>query len=472
MKTRQFILLILGLIIYTGLSGQSITKINSQEAYNLINTGKDSPECIIDGRTPSMFASGHIENAININAFSDDADSKLSTCLSEKQLMVYCTNRRRSETIIEKLKKLGYNGEIIFVTDGFNGWRSNGFDVVTGTKKLTSNPQKNGSQKLMTKLTPIVQVFVTAAYDIENERYGYSFGRAHLGFQYQFNKDWSAKMIIDRGRATTIDNIAVADTAGNILNVDYATKEGSYYTMWLKFASLRWQVNDRLSLVGGALLQNHYITQERFWEFRYVAQTFQDMYWHIPSSDLGFRVNYKINNVFSFDAALTNGEGPRVKQDAFGKVKYAAGLNINTGDKFQSRFYYHNRATGIDSLSTEQLFSVFAGYKLNHKFRIGGEFNYMENLNNASGTDSYGFSIYSSYRLIENTSLFVRYDRLLYEVANNPLSVEQDGNTIIGGVSYSPIKEISLSLNYQGWMPDEGSNNVENNVLFSMEYKF
>ncbi len=42
---------------------------------------------------------------------------------------------------------------------------------------------------------PIVQVFGTAAYDFENNTYGYSLGRAHLGFQYQFDKKWSAKII-------------------------------------------------------------------------------------------------------------------------------------------------------------------------------------------------------------------------------------------------------------------------------------
>ncbi len=465
-------LFLMAILLANLASAQSIIHVNSKEAQKYFDSFNQKKQVIIDGRTQSMFESGHLKNAVNIDAFSEEADTKLSKYLSEKQIMVYCINRRRSETIIQKLKKLGYDGKIIFVTDGIKGWKKHGFKVVTDTDKHVAKPQINDDQKLMDKLTPIVQVFGTAAYDIENKRYGYSFGRAHLGFQYQFNKDWSAKMIIDRGRPTTIANITVADSAGNMLNVDYATKEGSYYTMWLKFASLRWQVNDRLSLVGGALLQNHYITQERFWEFRYVAQTFQDMYWHIPSSDLGFRANYKINDVFSLDAALTNGEGPRVKQDALGKIKYAAGLNINQGDKFQSRIYYHNRATGNDSLSAKQMFSVFAGYKPSHKFRIGGEFNYMNHLNNDSGTNSYGFSVFSAYHITESTQLFVRYDRLLYESEHFLPTTLADGNAIIGGLSYAPVKGINISLNYQGWMPDAENNSLQNNILLSMEYKF
>jgi rhodanese-related sulfurtransferase len=409
---KHFSALLLVILLSTGLSAQTITKINSEEAYNLINTGKDTPECIIDGRTAAMFASGHIENAVNINAFDDNADELLVEYLTCTPVMVYCTNQRRAETIIEKLKNLGYRNEIIFMSDGINGWKANGYKT-TSSKETEAVADKSAEiNETSGKLSPIVQVFGTAAYHVENNHYSYGFGRAHLGFQYQFNKDWSAKIIIDRGRPTTLNNISVTDSAGNPLNLDYTVNEGSYYTMWLKFASLKWQVNDRLSLVGGALLQNHFITQERFWGLRFVSQTFQDLYWHIPSTDLGFRANFRLNDVFSFDAAITNGEGPRVKQDASGKVKYAAGLNINPGDKFSSRIYYHNRASGIEGEETEHMYSVFAGIKPLETFRIGGEFNYMQNLHNISQTDSYGGSVYAAWEFVENTEIFVRYDKL------------------------------------------------------------
>jgi len=64
-------------------------------------------------------------------------------------------------------------------------------------------------QDLIKNLTPIVQVFGTASYNLENNYYGFSFGRAHLGFQYQFNEKWSSKIIIDRGRATSVGEITV-----------------------------------------------------------------------------------------------------------------------------------------------------------------------------------------------------------------------------------------------------------------------
>lgn len=323
------------------------------------------------------------------------------------------------------------------------------------------------------KLKPIVQIFGTADYDIENNNYGYSFGRTHLGLQYQFNEKWIAKIIIDSGRATSVGEITVTDANGNSLTVQNNAKEGAYYTMFLKFASLQWKVNNKLSMEGGAILQNHYITQERFWGFRYVAQTFQDLYWKIPSSDLGFIANYKFNNIVSVDAAITNGEGPRVEQDMFGNIKFAGGIDINPPKKIQTRIFYHNRHSVTDSEKNEQLFSAFIGYKPNEIFRIGGEFNYMANLNNVPELDSYGFSFYSAYHVVENTQLFVRYDRLLYDMDKHIITnMKGDGNTIIGGISLSPVSDVNISLNYQRWMPDKTENKQENNILVSMEYKF
>ncbi|MGZ2370347.1 hypothetical protein ACXR6G_11205 [Ancylomarina sp. YFZ004] len=322
-------------------------------------------------------------------------------------------------------------------------------------------------------LKPIVHVFGTASYDVENSNYEYSFGRAHLGFQYQFNEKWSSKIIIDRGRATSVGEITVTDVNGNILTVQNTSKEGAHYTMFLKYASLQWKVNDNFTLEGGAILQNHYITQERFWGLRYVAQTFQDLYWHIPSSDLGFIANYKLNKVLSFDMAITNGEGPRKVQDAFGKVKFAGGIDINPSGKVQTRFYYHNRHSGLANSSTEQMVSVFAGFKLSTKFRIGGEFNYMENLDNINELNSYGFSFYSACQLSNKTELFARYDRLYFEVSDDMATGnKKDGNTIMGGISHSPVKGVNISLNYQGWLTDNKSAENQNKIQLSMEYKF
>lgn len=338
---------------------------------------------------------------------------------------------------------------------------------------LNAQHNTRGPQFNFQKLKPIIQVFGTATYNLDNNHYNYSFGRAHIGLQYQFNKRWSSKIIVDRGRPTSAGIITVTDSAGNLINVENSSIEGAYYTMFLKFASLRWKVNDKLTIEGGAILQNHYITQERFWGLRFISQTFQDLYWHIPSSDLGFIAYYKLNKVISVDAALTNGEGPRKNQDTFGKVKFAAGLNINPSEDFQARIFYHNRQSGEQNAATEQLISVFAGLKLSSKSRIGGEFNYMYNLQNTDGLNSYGCSVYGGYDIAKSIELFVRFDRILYVAPDSKSYANlSNGNTIIGGLVFSPVKGVFLSINYQGRIPDEEKNAPKNQILLSMEYKF
>ena len=96
------------------------------------------------------------------------------------------------------------------------------------------------------KLKPFVQIFETESYNTENSNYGYCVGRAHLGLQYQFNEKWKAKIIIDRGRPASFGKTTVVDSYGNPSTVKNTSKERAYYTMFLKFASLQWKVNENI----------------------------------------------------------------------------------------------------------------------------------------------------------------------------------------------------------------------------------
>ncbi len=472
-KTRNLAILFLFTLMSGSLLAQTVIEVDSKGALLYFENYDAESQVIIDGRTQSMFESGHLKNAVNINAFSDEADEKLGSYLDRERMLVYCTRNNRSKTIIDKLETLGYDGEIVFVTDGISGWKSNGLAVVTDDVEDVSKPAAEESRQLLSGLKPIVQVFGTAAYDVDKQHYSYSFGRAHLGFQYQFNDSWSAKMIIDRGRATTTGNITVTDAEGNTLDVTNTASEGSYYTMWLKFASLTWQVSNRFSLEGGALLQNHYITQERFWGLRYVAQTFQDMYWHIPSSDLGFMARYKISDLLSIDAALTNGEGPRRNQDSEGAVKSAIGIDVVPSKNIQARLYYHNSQAKTTENDNEQLFSAFAGFRPTKKLRIGAEYNYMNHLGNQNNLNSFGFSVYSVFSINEAVEVFGRFDHLAFDIPENiEYFSGNESNTLIAGFSYMPVHNVSLSLNYQGRYYDDSNLSDKNSVKLSMEYKF
>lgn len=111
------------------LSAQNIDTVKSDDVFSLLSS-KNYNKTIIDGRDSAMFYSGHIKNAIYIDAFSQDLNKSIQPYLTEDTLIVYCTNNRRSEIIIEKLKLLKFKGLIIYMQDGLNGWKENKFDII------------------------------------------------------------------------------------------------------------------------------------------------------------------------------------------------------------------------------------------------------------------------------------------------------------------------------------------------------
>lgn len=325
---------------------------------------------------------------------------------------------------------------------------------------------------------PIIQVFGNFDYNATHnakKTYGFWFGRAHFGYQYQFSEKLSGKIIIDAGRPTTVGQLTVTSSSGDTLNVSNTSKEGSYYTMTLKFASLEWKINNAITLQAGSILQNHYMTQERFWGYRYLAPTFQDKYYGMPSGDLGIIGYFRINEIVGFDMALTNGEGFRFDQDEYGDVKIAGGVDFNPIKGLQTRLYTdYTKSDNPLKPAEQQLFSIFAGYKFDNKFRIGAEYNYRKNHLNIKNHNLYGLSVYSSAWVAKNVELFCRFDQL----QSNTISGDAQswyysgiGNAYIAGIHYNPVKGVNISLNYQGWNPKDSSVDFQNHIVLSFEYK-
>jgi len=345
------------------------------------------------------------------------------------------------------------------------------FALLLLTINLAAHEADSSAEK---KGKPIVQVFTSMYYNPTGEKkLGFGIGRAHLGYQYKFDDHFLAKIVLDRGRPTTVGSLLVTDSVGNQYQLFGTISNGSYYSMTLKFAFLQWKMNDHLKIQAGSILQDHYITQERFWGYRYVAETFIDRYYHIPSGDLGIIAYYQFNKKFGIDFAVTNGEGFRFDQDALGKVKIAAGVNLNFIKNLQLRVYYQNKASSDSiNIANEQLFAFFAGYKYRELFRIGFEFNYMLSYLNVKNFNSGGISVYGSVRVWKKWNAYARYDLVKYDKSdegNRQTLVFNGGNAVITGIQYSPISKINLSLNYQGWLTPEQSN--INLLLLSLEFK-
>lgn len=128
---KLFVTILGVLITCLSANGQAIDKIVAKDAISIINNRDTVNTILIDGRSAEMFAEKHIKSAINIDAFEESLFNDLKRYLQKEEIIVYCTNHKRAELIIEELIKMKYQGNIIFISDGINAWISEGFPTVS-----------------------------------------------------------------------------------------------------------------------------------------------------------------------------------------------------------------------------------------------------------------------------------------------------------------------------------------------------
>jgi rhodanese-related sulfurtransferase len=63
---------------------------------------------VIDVRTPSEFAGGHVADALNIDVSSKDFESKVGALDKSKTYVVYCRTGSRAGQAVEAMAKLGF----------------------------------------------------------------------------------------------------------------------------------------------------------------------------------------------------------------------------------------------------------------------------------------------------------------------------------------------------------------------------
>jgi len=84
-----------------------------------------------------------------------------------------------------------------------------------------------------------------------------------------------------------------------------------------------------------------------------------------------------------------------------------------------------------------------------------------------------GFSFYGSYKF-EKMRLFGRFDQLssvTIGTAPNPWNYGNDGNALITGIEFHPVKGLKITPNYEAWFPVNGNPAIHGAYL-SCEIKF
>ncbi len=101
---------------------QIIEDITPQEAFALIQDNQDNPDfVIIDVRTPEEFTEEHIEDAINLDYYSETFQDELDTLDRDTTYLIYCRSGGRSGNALDIMAELDFR-EAYNMLDGINGW--------------------------------------------------------------------------------------------------------------------------------------------------------------------------------------------------------------------------------------------------------------------------------------------------------------------------------------------------------------
>jgi rhodanese-related sulfurtransferase len=104
--------------------------ISPQEAFALIGQAGSAPDIVIlDVRTTAEFASGHLENAINIDFYSSTFTVELERLDRNKTYLIYCRLGNRGGKTLDIMAGLGFP-RVYNISGGIDAWQAAGLPVV------------------------------------------------------------------------------------------------------------------------------------------------------------------------------------------------------------------------------------------------------------------------------------------------------------------------------------------------------
>ena len=93
-----------------------------------------APETVIlDVRTPSEFAEGHIPGAVNIDVQSPDFASQVAALDPHVPYAVYCRSGNRSQVALDLMAQMGIT-DAYHLGGGVGAWQQAGGELVTGAE--------------------------------------------------------------------------------------------------------------------------------------------------------------------------------------------------------------------------------------------------------------------------------------------------------------------------------------------------
>ena len=102
---------------------------------------QDTDFILVDVRTTEEYQSGHIQDAVNFDFYSESFQNDILTLDKSSSIILYCRTQNRSTKTANYLKESGYN-EITVIAGGITSWVKNGNDLVYNfTEQINSKEE-------------------------------------------------------------------------------------------------------------------------------------------------------------------------------------------------------------------------------------------------------------------------------------------------------------------------------------------
>ncbi len=276
--------------------------------------------------------------------------------------------------------------------------------------------------------------------------------RAYFGYENKFSEHFEACVKLDIGSPEDLSEYS-------------RIRRYAYF----KNAYLKFNYH-KITSYFGIIDLLHFKLQENLWAHRYIEKSFNDRYRLGNAADLGWMVIYDWAKWLSVDFTVMNGEGYTDLQND-NTLKAAAGVTVYPWKNIVTRLYYDFTSKS----SNQSTLAGFLGYTKKDKYSAGIEYNYRFNDNYRDDYDIFGYSIYGSWNIFKKLQIFGRYDKLSSNKTvdfETPWNLAYDGSSIIGGIEYSPVKQVKIALDYQDWFPyAENENNLQY-IYVNLEISF
>ncbi len=130
------VLLITTVVVMGGCLDRGITKpetptriienVTPQEASTLIQDNQNNPDFVIlDVRTSEEFGDGHIQDAINLDYYSETFRDELNKLDKDKRYLIYCRSGNRSGKALNIMEELNFR-EVYNMSGGILEWEAEG----------------------------------------------------------------------------------------------------------------------------------------------------------------------------------------------------------------------------------------------------------------------------------------------------------------------------------------------------------